>query len=67
MKKIISKTTLREILKIKGAVEILAKHKVPCLSCPMALLEIDKLKIGEVCKAYGLNLEKILKELNKAA
>ena len=38
---------------------------VPCLSCPMSPFEIDKLKIGEVCKMYGLNLEKILKELNK--
>ena len=31
----------------------------------MAQFELDKLKIGEVCKMYGLNLEKILKELNK--
>ena len=59
------KTTLKKILEKKGAGEILVKYGVPCMSCPMASLEIDKLKIGEVCKMYGLNLEKILKELNK--
>jgi len=41
------------------------ENNVPCLSCPMASFEIDKLKIGEVCEMYGLNLEKILKKLNK--
>jgi len=64
MKKITNKTTLEKILGIKGADEILAKNGVPCLSCPMASFEVDKLEIGEVCKAYGLNLKKILKELN---
>jgi len=64
MKKITSKTTLGKIIEKKGAEKILAKNSVPCLSCPMAAMEIDKLKIGEVCKAYGLNLKKILKELN---
>ena len=65
MKKIKSETTLKEILEKKGAAEIFMENNVPCLSCPMASFEIDKLKIGEVCKMYGLSLEKILKELNK--
>ena len=65
VKKITSKTTLEKILEIKGADEILANNGVPCLSCPMASLEIDKLEIGKVCKMYGLNLKKILKELNR--
>lgn len=64
MKKITSRTTLAKIIKNKGADEILVKNGVPCLSCPMAQFEIDELKIGEVCKMYGLNLIKILKELN---
>lgn len=63
--KITSKTTLKKILDKKGAIEILLRNGVPCLSCPMASFEVDKLKIGEVCKMYGLNLKKILKELNK--
>jgi hypothetical protein len=62
--KITKNSTLAEILKNKGADEILAKNGVPCLACPMAEFEIDKLQIGEVCKSYGLNLVKILKELN---
>jgi len=65
MTKITSETTLKEILEKKATAEILMENDVPCLSCPMASFEIDKLKIGEVCKMYGLSLEKILKELNK--
>jgi len=65
MKKVTSKTTLEKILDKKGGGKILAKHGVPCISCPMAQFEIDKLKIGDVCEMYGLNLPKILKELNK--
>jgi len=62
---ITNKTTLKKILDKEGADEVLAKNGVPCLSCPMASMEIDKLKLGEVCKSYGLNLKKILVELNK--
>jgi hypothetical protein len=62
--KVIITTTLAKILMIKGADEILANNGVPCLSCPMAPMEIDDLQIGEVCKAYGLNLKKIIMELN---
>lgn len=65
MSKITAKTTLKKILELKGAEEILAKNGVPCVSCPMAAMEIDKLEIGKVCEAYGLNLEKILKDLDK--
>lgn len=65
MAKITSATTLKKIIEQDGADEILAKNGVPCLSCPMSQFEIDKLKIGEVCKMYGLKLDKILKELNK--
>ena len=65
MEKITSKTTLAKIMDKKGGSNILAKNGVPCLSCPMASFEIDKLQIGKVCKMYKLNLSKILKELNK--
>lgn len=57
-------TTLKKIIEKKDGAEILMKNGVPCMSCPMAAMEIDKLKIGEVCKMYKLNLSKILKELN---
>ena len=62
--KVTEKTTLKKILNKKNVEEILAKNGEPCLSCPMAQFEIDKLEIGEVCKMYDLDLEKILKELN---
>lgn len=65
MVKITSKTTLAKIIKVKGASEILNENGVPCLSCPMAQFEINDLQIGKVCKMYGLNLAKILREINK--
>jgi len=64
MEKITEKTTLKKILGKKGTEDILAKNGVPCVSCPIAQFEIDKLKIGQVCKMYGLNLKKILEDLN---
>ncbi|MDD5606282.1 MAG: hypothetical protein PHN37_00215 [Candidatus Pacebacteria bacterium] len=62
--KITKQTTLKKILEKKGADKILKKHKIPCLSCPMASAELSFLKIGEVAKMYSLDLEKILKDLN---
>lgn len=64
MGEITKKTTLAKILEIKGAEKVLAKYSVPCLSCPMAKFEIEKLEIGKVAAIYNLDLEKILKELN---
>ena len=63
--KITADTTLAEILKLPKAEKILAKYNLPCLGCPFAKLEIENLKIGEVCKMYEINLEKLLRELNE--
>jgi hybrid cluster-associated redox disulfide protein len=63
-RKITEDTTLAELLKNPDAGDILAKYNFPCLSCPMAKFEIKKLKLGEVCKTYGIDLESLLKELN---
>ena len=65
IKKITEKTTLAKIVEKKGADEILNENGVSCLSCPMSQFEIDKLEIGKVCKMYGLNLKKILEQVNK--
>lgn len=65
MTKITGKTTLAKIIERKGGAKILMENGVPCLSCPMSKFEIDKLEIGEVCKMYELDLDKILKELNR--
>ncbi len=64
MEKITEKSTLKKIMKLEGGIEVLVKNNVPCISCPMAQFEINKLQIGKVCEMYSLNLEKILKELN---
>lgn len=63
-KKITKNTTLSEILKIGNAEKVLNKYGVPCLTCPMAKMELNKLKIGQVAGIYELNLTGILKELN---
>lgn len=57
-------TALKDILGIPGGEEILAKYKVPCLHCPMAALEMEELKMGEIAKMYNIDLDKLLKELN---
>jgi len=63
--KIDEKTLLSDIINKKGAEEILAKYKVPCLTCPMAQYEMQSLTIGDVCQMYGLDLPKIITDLNK--
>jgi len=65
MEKINQDTTLKEILKIEGTEEILTKYNLPCLFCPMASFEIENLKIGDVCRVYGIDSKKLLKELNE--
>jgi hybrid cluster-associated redox disulfide protein len=65
MKKVTQNTVLAEILKRPGAVEILAKFKVPCLGCPLARFEASNLKIGRVCQLYGIDAKKLIKKLNK--
>jgi len=63
--KITEDTTLAEILELAEAEKILAKYNLPCLGCPMAKFEMENLKIGKICKMYGINLKDLLSELNK--
>ena len=65
MSKITKDTTLAEILKYPETEKILVKYNLPCLRCPFAKMEIDALKIGQVCQMYGIDLENLLKELNR--
>ena len=66
IKKITKDTMLEEILKNPSTAKILTKYNLPCLFCPFAVFEMSRLKIGEVAKAYGTDLKKLLSELNKA-
>jgi len=63
--KITKNTTLAEILEYPKASEILSKFNFPCLTCPMAALEISTLKIGVVAEKYNIDLDACLEELNK--
>jgi hybrid cluster-associated redox disulfide protein len=65
MKKFTKDTNLAEVLKYPELEKILIKYNLPCLACPLAKFEIGNLKIGEICKRYGINLESLLKELNE--
>ncbi len=63
--KITKDTTLDELINNPEARRILIKHHLPCLSCPFVEVEMKNLKIGEVCKMYGIDAKSLLKELNK--
>ncbi|MFA5249343.1 MAG: hypothetical protein WC397_02280 [Candidatus Paceibacterota bacterium] len=64
-KAVTKETALAEILQRKGAEDILAKYELPCLSCPFAKMEMEQLKLGFLCQQYGIDLEKLLADLNK--
>jgi hypothetical protein len=63
--KINSQTPLAEILKKPELVKVLEKYKFPCLSCPFAKMEIENLKLGNVCKIYNIDEKRLIKELNE--
>jgi len=65
MAKMTKDTTLAQALKIKGADKVLDRFNTPCMHCPMAAMEMNKLRLGEVAAMYGLDLKGILAELNK--
>jgi len=58
-------TTLSKILKNPDNEKVLAKYNLPCLTCPLANMEMDELKIGNICKMYGIDADKLLADLNK--
>ncbi|MCX6742968.1 MAG: hypothetical protein NT116_01910 [Candidatus Parcubacteria bacterium] len=65
MHKITEKITLSDVLSIKGAEKILEKYNFPCLSCPFAKVEMEKLKLGEICKNYNIDVDGLISELKK--
>ncbi|MBW3012330.1 DUF1858 domain-containing protein [Candidatus Woesearchaeota archaeon] len=63
MAKITKDTSLGDIAaKYPKAAEILAKHGMHCVGCPMAMMET--IEMG--AKGHNLDVEKLLKELNEA-
>ena len=65
MEKFTKNSKLSGIINSKKGPEILAEFGVPCPTCPFFAAEAEKLTIGDVCKQYGINLEKLLEALNK--
>lgn len=63
--KITKSTTLKDVLKMKGAKEILSKHSVPCVTCPFAKIEMEKLRLEDICKNYNIKIKGLLEDLNK--
>jgi len=63
--KVTKDTLIAVILKNPKSEKIVAKYNLPCLSCPLAAFELGELKIGEVCQRYGIDLKKLLNELNE--
>ena len=65
LNRITEDTTLSDIPNLPGAGEVPAKYDLPCLYCPMAAYEIGMLKIGEVAKMYGIDIKRLIDDLNK--
>ncbi|MDD5569403.1 MAG: hypothetical protein PHG23_03250 [Candidatus Pacebacteria bacterium] len=59
------KTVLADIVSDPKTEKILAKHNVPCLSCPYAKYEMEELELGQICDTYGIDCEKLIEDLNK--
>ncbi|PIN68215.1 MAG: hypothetical protein COV98_00025 [Candidatus Altarchaeum sp. CG12_big_fil_rev_8_21_14_0_65_33_22] len=58
-------STYQEVIAKEESYKILAKHGVPCVTCPMARYEMGKLKLGSISEMYGLDLKALLDDLNK--
>ncbi|MDD4049782.1 MAG: DUF1858 domain-containing protein [Candidatus ainarchaeum sp.] len=63
--KITSETKLKELLEREDIFEILMAHGFPCVTCPMARMEMDILEIGAVCEMYGIDQISLLEDLNE--
>lgn len=61
--KITKETVLENVLKLGGAKEVLSEFNVPCLSCPMASIEMGSLTLGDICKAYNIDFKGLKKKL----
>jgi len=61
---ITEQSLLGDVLKKPYGKRILSQFRLPCLSCPMAALEMGVLKIGDVSRMYGVDLQGLLKALN---
>lgn len=55
-------TVIADIIKVKpNAAQILMSYGMGCIGCPSAQMET----LEQACEIHGLDLDKILKELNE--
>jgi len=62
--KITKKTKLSKLIDNEKAQKVLEKYDFPCISCPHARLEMERLELGNVCEMYDIDGAKLIKELN---
>lgn len=65
MKKFTEESTLEDLLKGGVPMELLYKYGVPCIACPMAQFEMSMLKLKDIKNFYGVDIDSLLKEINK--
>ena len=61
---ITKQTLLEDLFNNPKAMGVLEKYNFPCLGCPMAAFEMGVLKLGDVAKAYGIDIEKLVQDIN---
>ncbi|MEI8364311.1 MAG: hypothetical protein WCF78_02550 [archaeon] len=62
---ITKKSKYGEVLKISGSEKVLSKYNVPCVTCPMAKMEMNTLTLEQIGGWYGIDVDSIINELNK--
>jgi len=58
-------TTLEEVLKDPRGALILRRYGIPCPICPLARAEMKELKLKDVARMYGVDLDSLLRALNE--
>jgi arsenate reductase-like glutaredoxin family protein len=65
MKEITEETTLKEILENKEMIKILESFGVPCVFCPFAKMEMENLRLKDICENYNIDSKRLIKKLNE--
>ncbi|HDO19430.1 MAG TPA: DUF1858 domain-containing protein [Thermoplasmatales archaeon] len=60
--KITKDMTIADALKYPNVAKVLSKYGIGCFMCPMMSLE----KIEDIARVHGIDLDKLLEELNEA-
>ena len=65
-RRISEETSLAEVMRRPETLQVLVNHGIPCVACPMARFEMESLRVGDVAKAYGIDVDRLMKDLNEA-